>query len=514
MGAPCDACRLPYSATSLSGAALLHGQDAPTFRAGTTLIEFTLVALDNQGNPVTDLTKEDLVLTDGTHTRDIAFFRFDGDAPAVSMSPQAIPEGFVTNKPEPERNAVALVLDLLNVGAVGGYGQTAIRGLLQQYLNSLPSNTYVGLFRFAETKPMDTLQTFTQRVDLVRSKVDSFDLALRLELSEPTSIPSGGATKADGGAALAAMAAAEARGIVGINAGIVERRFARTLEGLQALGSHLAGIPGRKSLIWITDAPPIQFPARGVDRMSYAGRIQQAAQQLANQGIAVYPVSPGLRASPAVETSDRSTFGIFAGVTGGRSVVDTNDLTESVTLAARDQRGTYAVGFYADDEPNDEWHQLQVAVNRKGVSLNHRQGYLAVRRAQTQSWPEKNWNDLVYQPLDSTGIRLNGRSDASGNEVTLSLQIAAADLYFHERAGKMIADLEIGLVEKAEKGPTNVRVQPVEVSLEATAAGQRPALVPVKTTWPLNAGTAGVRAVVRDRFTGRYGTLNLPLSRR
>jgi VWFA-related protein len=492
----------------------LHAQGPPTFRVGTTLIEFTLVALDSRGNPVTDLTKEDLVLSEGTRTRDIAFFRFDGDMPAVSTPTQALPAGFVTNRPEPERNAVALVLDQLNVGAHGEYGQTAIRGLLQHYLNSLPPNTYVGLFRFAETKPMDTLQTFTQRVDLVRAKVNTLDLALRLELSSPTSAPSGGASKADGGAALAAMAAAEARGIVGINAGIVELRFARTLEGLQALGSHLAGIPGRKSLIWITDAPPIQFPVRDVDRVSYAGRIQQAAQQLANQGIAVYPVSPGLRVPPAVDTSDRSTFGIFAGVTGGRSIVDTNDLTEGVKLAARDQRGTYAVGFYADDEPDDEWHPIRVAVKRSGVSLNHRQGYLAVRRAQAQSWPEKNWNDLVYQPLDSTGIRLNGRSDASGNEATLSLQIAAADLYFHERAGKMIADLEIGLIEKTQKGPTNVRVQPMEVSLEATAVGQRPALVPVKTTWPLNAGTSGVRAVVRDRFTGRYGTLDLPRTSR
>jgi hypothetical protein len=87
----------------------LHAQGPPTFRVGTTLIEFTLVALDSRGNPVTDLTKEDLVLTEGTRTRDIAFFRFDGDMPAVSTPTQAVPAGFVTNRPEPERNAVALV---------------------------------------------------------------------------------------------------------------------------------------------------------------------------------------------------------------------------------------------------------------------------------------------------------------------------------------------------------------------------------------------------------------------
>jgi hypothetical protein len=51
----------------------------------------------------------------------------------------------------------------------------------------------------------------------------------------------------------------------------------------------------------------------------------------------------------------------------------------------------------------------------------------------------------------------------------------------------------------------------MEVSIDNALTGQRPEAVPVKTTWPLNPGTSAVRAVVRDRFTGRYGTLDLPL---
>src|SRR5687767_8295136 len=73
---------------------------APTFRTGTTLVEFTIVALDGDGNPITDLTKDEVVLTDSGRTRDIAFFRFDGDAPAVSSAPRPVlAPGFVTNRP-------------------------------------------------------------------------------------------------------------------------------------------------------------------------------------------------------------------------------------------------------------------------------------------------------------------------------------------------------------------------------------------------------------------------------
>jgi VWFA-related protein len=502
---------------SASGSSL-RAQDPPTFRTGTTLIEFTMVALDDEGKPITDLTKDDLVLTEGGRTRDIAFFRFDGEAPAGSPS-RTVPPGFVTNDLEPERNAVAVVVDLLNVGAAGSYGQTAVRGLILHYLDSLPPNTYVGLFRFAETKPMDTLQPFTQRVDLLRSKVNSMQPALRLEFSSSDSMPNA----FRGGASLGAMAEADARAMGGINHIIGSLRFSRTIEALEALGSHLAGISGRKSLIWITDAPPMQLSSTAantrslarhdIDRMSYAERIREAAQRLANQGIAVYPVSTGVRAERNDDTTEYGTFSVFARVTGGRDVINTNELTQGITVAAGDQRGTYTVGFYATDEPDDAWRPLKVDVRRAGVALRYRQGYLATRRAQPRNWPEKDWNDVVYQPLDSTEIHLNGKSEVVANKAALSLQVATRDLYFQARDGRMVADLEIGFVEKNRKGPTNVRVQPMEVSLDGAQVAQRPELASISTEWPVNAGTTAIRAIVRDRFTGRYGTLNVPFTR-
>ena len=64
----------------------LRAQDppTPTFRAGTTLIEFTLVARDSQGNPIADLTKDDIVVTENGQPREVEFFRFDGAPPQPS----------------------------------------------------------------------------------------------------------------------------------------------------------------------------------------------------------------------------------------------------------------------------------------------------------------------------------------------------------------------------------------------------------------------------------------------
>jgi VWFA-related protein len=492
-----------------------HAQDpvAPTFRTGTTLIEFTLVALDSSGNPVTDLSKEELVLTEDGRTRDIAFFRFDGDnAPMPDARLPTLPPGFVTNRSE-HKNVTAIALDLLNIN-VGDprekHDQTTVRGLILRYLTSLPPNTQVGLFRFSEIHPMTTLQPFTDRVDLIRSRISSLDLATRREFSDPTTRKS----RLGNGEMAAAAAEAEARALATVNQQLRETRLAKTLGALEALANHLAGMPGRKSLIWISDGVPIRASANG-SFDNYEAQIRQTTQRIANQGIAVYPVmAAGLSPIRRDDNLEVAAFNVVADVTGGRVVRDDNDLTLGVRLAANDQRGAYTVSFYAADAPDDRWRNLHVSVKREGVAVRHRDGYLAVRRAQPQSWPAKAWTALANQALDSTAIRLNGRTEGAANEATVVLQIETSDLYFHEKDGQVIADLEIALVEKTSKGITRIGVRPMEIGLTNPLKSAPTAMIPLSTTWTLKPGTTAVRALVRDRFTGRYGSLEMPLDLR
>ena len=98
--------------------------------------------------------------------------------------------------------------------------------------------------------------------------------------------------------------------------------------------------------------------------------------------------------------------------------------------------------------------------------------------------------------------------------MTVLLQIAAGDLYFQNRAGKTIADLEIAVVQKAADRIVNMRQQPLEVTLNDPAKDQRAAVISSATTWAMAAETTAIRVIVRDRLTGRYGTLEIPLSGR
>jgi VWFA-related protein len=543
------------AAVVVVAAALLAAQDQPTFRTGTTLVEFTVVALDGEGNPVTDLTKTDLALTDRGQAREIAFFRFDGEgSPSETTAPlPPLSPGFVTNRPEyqpePQRNVTAIVLDLINTAPPD---QNGARAQLLRYLKALPSNTPVGLFRFSENESMTIVQPFTNRIELMRSQMEGVDAASRRELVRPghkgspivgaecgadsggpvpgASMPAAGsrrsATMSEG---MSAFAESESRTLTDVNRTIRDVRLSKTMASLEALGHHLSAIPGRKSLVWISSGMPIHLTpsVAGQATGNHEPRIRRIAQFLANQGVSVYPVDAkgGCR---ALDTSKNQgayglndapqhvfgTFDVLADVTGGRVTKYSNDLSLGITAAANDLRGTYTIGFYVPDEADDRWHAIEVATRRRGVTLRHRQGYLSAARAQPQSLTPETWTQLAQAPLGSSGIRLNGRPTIAPEQVTLLLQIAAADLYFHDRGGKTIADLEIGLVENTAAGPTNVRQQPLEVTLNDPAKDQRAAVITAATTWPLNAGTTTVRVIVRDRLTGRYGALEMPLSGR
>ena len=542
-----------------------HAAQGPTFRTGTTLVEFTIVALDVKGNPVTDLTKEELVLTDGGKPRDIAFFRFDGSsADAMEVVAAPLPEGFVSNRPEylraPQRNVTAIVMDFLNTAP---NDQVTVRSQTLEYLRHLPPNTRAGVFRFSETHAMDAVQEITDNPELIRRQLETLQPALRRELVTPLSagakiiggdchitdtppptitlVPRHVTSRSDAGAApgkaesAQAMTDAQARGLADANRQLREIRLMKTLANLEALGHHLSGIPGRKSVVWITSGMPVllngagtQGNAAGISK-NYEPQIRRTAQRLANQGIAVYPVdAKGLCRQGDWRTAEQAdgshdappmvfaSLDVVADTTGGRVIKHTNDPTIGVTTAANDQRGTYTIGFYAADEPRtteSEWQNLEVSVRRRGVLLRYRQGYLAVRRTQPASWAAAQWQELAFEPLGSTAIRMNARTGYAGEKTSVSLQIEGGDLYFHEKDGQVVADLEVGVVEKTGNVASNVRAQRIEISLKNPTTDGRAQLIPLQTTWTVNPATTSLRVIVRDRFTGRYGTVDTPLTR-
>lgn len=159
-------------------------------------------------------------------------------------------------------------------------------------------------------------------------------------------------------------------------------------EALEQIANQLAGRPGRKNLLWFADF----FPVARQDRSPAAYfAMLRTLKALNAANVAVYPISADgvagptaysatqTKAPPAWRNASQGRSGVdgmyWAASTGGDSVQNT-DVGNATRRALDDSRITYSIGFYPESQ-DGLYHELKVKVDRKGVDVRSRQGYLA-----------------------------------------------------------------------------------------------------------------------------------------
>ena len=542
------------------------GQTVPIFRAGTTLVEFTIVATDQQGQPVTDLKENEITIVQNGKPQPVAFFRFEGSAfgrDAAESKREPIAPGLFTNRPEyfpgPSRNVTAIVIDTLNTLPED---QVAAKAQVMQYLRALAPNTRVAIYALGSS--LRIVHDFTDDLDALRARLAEHKIELnvqtvsadelaRLQAMEAEHFNDAVDQYAGDEAEEQARVDADARAQMNEVRGRLERpdeyfqeqlhtrRMNQTVASLEALGNHLSGIYGRKNMVWITGG--IAVLSQGAqDRWvtSYAAQVRGLAQRLATQGITVYPVqAKGLQVGilgttttapgssrgqmenahlrPLTRENELRIWGtmdMLAQTTGGRSFRNTNELTAGVRAAATDLRGSYSVGFYVPENSDHRWREFDVRVGRPGVRILHRRGYMALAPLkQPVSWTEAEWQAAMQNALGSTAIRLDARADAVPDGINVLIQIAAGDLYYKRVSGAPVTDLEIGFGERDRKGWTRVRRDGAVITIkENPRQAVPPSIVRFSKMWTVNPDTTQVRLIIRDRMTGRFGVLDMPLA--
>jgi hypothetical protein len=272
----------------------------------------------------------------------------------------------------------------------------------------------------------------------------------------------------------------------------------------------------------------------------YGEEVQATSRRLAQQGVTLYIVDTGGLQSPqALQAESRSmampgrrrferqrqtaeisrdprqTMSMMASITGGRYLFNTNDMASGFRKAVNDLEGSYTVGFYDSSEPDDKWHSLRVRVNRRGVNLRYRRGYIAEDQyTEPAEWTTADWQSVIANPLGSSAIQMTATLEpGAASSRGLSLHVATDSLQFHPEGDQMRSGFQLVIAEKRANGESFTLVSELvdlSVPLDDWERVQSDGIL-CERHWVPHSEVISTRVVVRDPATGRYGTLDIPV---
>lgn len=464
------------------------------------MVDLNVVVVDNRGQAVTDLTRDEFRVSDSGKPKTIAFFRHRDSA--LGQAPQLGTNEFSNRGGANIPRATVILFDLLNQ-RFGTRGMTADR--LVHELGSLESADFVYLYLLTldgrlfavhglpgaegETSPQEGTPWARQIKTLL-------DEALRTVLRvRPVEID-------------------------------VAVRVQITLRALDGLAGQLSMVPGHKSIVWLTDGVPIELGPRRSDVgdwVDFTPLLRQMSAAFDRSGVAIYPARQVMMGSPenvdgaaydgmgSVETLD-----LFAGMTGGRPDAG-KDVGAAVRQAMIDMRTSYQIGYYPPEKNwDDKFHKLHVTCTRKGGRVQAKTGYYAWREAPGTK-TEEAINSATSTTFDAAEIGLRATLAPipnAGRAVRLYAHIDAHDVVLVHQRDMYYGQLRLAIVGYApgkliQRGPVTPLDLHYSVQDRESVLQQG---IPFAQNLDLGGAVTAVRLIVFDRGSNAIGSVTIPVS--
>jgi VWFA-related protein len=442
-----------------------------------TLVDVTVT--DTKGQSIHGLSKTDFtVLEDGKPQPIQGFQEFGTAVIPVTRTPPKLPPDVYTNlQPAPTTAAVnVLLLDALNTGPMD---QVFVKQETLKYLKSMPEGTRVAIMGLSSR--LRLLQGFTSDPKILQAVVDS---------KKNRSMPSPFIDTDTNDSLDSMMEMVDDATAASLqefeneqNAFQTDMRNRMTLEALNQIAGYLAGVKGRKNLIWFTAGMPLQmFPQGGVNDMAtmtdYTKDLRHTTDLLTAAQVAVYPVDArGLFNSPANSAANAGTGfssgkgssmatanGAFlqktaseqlgmqavAEATGGLAYYNTNGLKEAVGKAIENGSDYYSISYVPPDPAfNGAYHGLTIKVNRPGVKLAYRKGYYADDVEHNAIAPGITLATTAPEPYGNNMAASMGRGVPTSSQILFTARVDPMNDAVNPPGAKVLGALDAKLQGKA-----------------------------------------------------------------
>ena len=380
--------------------AALHAQQLPVFRAGVELLEVDVSVIDDDGEPVRDLTASEFAVSvDGDPRRIVAAQFVDlrpaADAAGRTGNRAPLPSfSYTANTADTASGRGRLIILAIDRGSISfGEGRRVMQAA-GDFLDTLGPADQVAL---ATVPPPGPAVDFTADSRIIREHLDRIvgmgDGPLQSTFSLTGFGGSLGLTDAEqivAGGPLAGRIIERICGtddtlcqqMIGQEAMFIvqdsQRQTKQSVWALEGLVRRVRGIDGRKFIVWISESLISDYGSELLRVRSLAAEAQATVHVILLE-------PPGLNAarnsfalpSPLAQRQDRVRqelgLQLMADYTGGSVYRATSDGEHAFERIGREMSGYYLLGVEPlQDDLDGRQHDIEVTVSREGVRVRAR----------------------------------------------------------------------------------------------------------------------------------------------
>lgn len=522
--------------TFMAQIAALGQQPAARFEATSQLVVVNVAVKTKSGAPIPDLKASDFTVTEDGKPQQIKVFEYqalkedllpapelkarEAAGPAPAAKP-AVAAAIAPAKPGEikyrDRRLLVLFFDQAGMPVADQYRaqQAAIRFLSSQVTESdlVAVMTYVTDLR--------VLQDFTGDRDRLLQVVRGIGIG-----------DNGLANGSTGAASEGDTGAAYAQDDSEFNIFNTDRKLAALESAVKMLGSlaekkalvyfasglTLNGIDNQAQLRATVNAAirgNVSFypvDARGLVATAPLGDATEASQG----GQAMYSGS-GQRSAQSSFQGQQESLYTLASDTGGKALLDSNDLALGIVQAQHDISSYYILGYYSGNTaPDGRYRRIKVQAGRNlAAKLDYRSGYFASKEFKqfTSSDRERQLQEalMLEDPVTDLTLALEINYFRQAKDryfVPLAVKIPGTELELAKKGGAETTRLDfIGEVKDARGALAATVRDDITVKLKGETAGQlsRHNLA-YDTGFVLQPGTYTLKFLARENETGKMGT--------
>jgi VWFA-related protein len=507
---------------------------AVTFTTGAQLVVEAVVVTDNKGNPVEGLTAKDFTITEDGSPQAIRFFdhqnlpRAPGVAPAGSepehihiydkLGRTQISREAPGNTRYKDRRLLALYFDMT---AMPPGDQLRSLAAAEKFIRmQMTPADLLAILRYSGGA-VDVLQDFTSDHDRLLSIIQTMIVGEGQGLDYSTN----DASSPDTGAAF----------------GQDDSEFNifntdRQLSALQTAANMLAQLNEKKSLIYfasglrlngLNNQAQLHATINAAIRAGVSfwpidarGLLAQAPLGDATMGspgnIGMYSGAAALAVTTNLQQSQDTLYALAAD-TGGKALLDYNDLAKGILQAEQSVSSYYIIGYYTTNTVLDgKFRRIKITLTANlAANLDYRQGYFAGKQFGkfTAVDKERQLEDALMLPDPITELTIAMEVDyfqlnRAEYFVPIVVKIPGRELALAKRGGaeRTLIDFVGEIKDNYGTTITNVRDK-VDVRLNDRTAielSKRP--IEYDAGFTLLPGKYTLKFLARDAETGRIGT--------